>query len=288
MKRDTFLGRMTSGVIMTASLKTFADRLAAPRPDDSSMPILFVGHGNPMNALLDNDITRGWAAMAAGLRPRAILCISAHWETRGTRVTMAPRPQTIHDFYGFPAELHDVEYPAPGSPELGKDIIEQMNRTVMEDHEWGLDHGAWSVIMKMFPDADVPVLQLSLDRNLSLKAHYELASELSFLRKRGVLIVGSGNLIHNLRHANWNSDAPYEWAIEFDEQLKDLISSGNHDKLIRAEQISHAAALSIPTREHYLPLLYTLALKEEQENIMFFNESILMGSMGMRSIVISP
>lgn len=272
---------------MTTNLKSFADTLDS-LPDGSRMPVLFVGHGNPMNAIQENDITKGWKQMVKGLTPKAILCISAHWETFGTRVTMAPKPATIHDFGGFPPELFAIQYPAPGSPELGSEIIGGMKpTTVLEDHEWGLDHGAWSVIKHMFPKADIPVLQLSQDRKLPLKAHYDLAKQLDFLRDRGVLIVGSGNLVHNLRYAKWDSDIPYDWAIEFDEQVKQLILDGNHSELIKGDQINRAAALSIPTREHYLPLLYTLALKDKEEKVTFFNETILMGSMGMRSFVVS-
>jgi len=272
---------------MNMDIKSIAS-LSNQSMDQPKMLVLFVGHGNPMNAILENEITAGWKHMAEGLNPRAILCISAHWETAGTRVTMAPKPATIHDFGGFPPELFAVQYPAPGSPELGREIIEHMHpTTVLEDHEWGLDHGAWSVIMKMFPKADIPVIQLSLDRKQPLKAHYELAHELAFLRKQGVLIVGSGNLVHNLRQAKWDSDTPYDWAIEFDNQVKKLILDGNHAELIRGDQIGRAAALSIPTREHYLPLLYVLALKGQEEEITFFNETILMGSMGMRSFVVS-
>lgn len=272
---------------MTTNLKSFAHTLDS-LPDGSRMPVLFVGHGNPMNALADNDITHGWRQMAEGLHPKAILCISAHWETAGTRVTMAPKPATIHDFGGFPPELFAIQYPAPGLPELGNEIIGEMKpTTVLEDHEWGLDHGAWSVILHMFPNANIPVLQLSLDRKLPLKAHYELAKQLAFLRERGVLIVSSGNLVHNLRQAKWDSDVPYDWAIEFDEKVKQLILDGNHAELVRADQIGRAAALSIPTREHYLPLLYTLALQDKQEQVTFFNETILMGSMGMRSFMVT-
>jgi len=271
---------------MTTQLKTLADDLAH-LPDRLRMPALFVGHGNPMNAILENDITRGWNRMAEGLHPAAILCISAHWETAGTQVTMAPNPATIHDFYGFPNDLYKVEYPAPGSPELGREIIGTMGKTtVLEDHEWGLDHGAWSVIRHMFPKADIPVIQLSLNRRMDPREHFALASDLSFLRDKGVLVVGSGNIVHNLRQASWDSDLPYDWAIEFDEQVRKLILDGNHDELIRSERISRAAAYSIPTPEHYLPLLYVLALKDPSERVAFFNESILMGSIGMRSFAV--
>lgn len=272
---------------MSMHLKALASIPDQPT-DQPKMPVLFVGHGNPMNALLENDITAGWKQMTAGLKPTAVLCISAHWETGGTRVTMAPQPATIHDFGGFPPELFAVRYPAPGSPDLGHEIIEKMKPAiVLEDHQWGLDHGTWSVIKHMFPEATIPVLQLSLDRKRSLRDHYELAQELAFLRRRGVLIVGSGNLVHNIGRAKWDSDTPYDWATEFDEQVKDLILDGNHAELIGCAAKSRAAALSIPTREHYLPLLYALALQDKAEKITFFNESILMGSMSMRSFVVS-
>lgn len=268
---------------MTMNLKSLI-----PAPGQSRMPVLFVAHGNPMNAILDNDITTGWKRMAEGLNPRAILCISAHWQTVGSRITMAPKPATIHDFYGFPPELHAVRYPAPGSPPLGREIIAEMKTaTVLEDHERGLDHGAWTVIRHMFPNADIPVLQLSLDRMRSLREHIEFAGQLSFLREKGVLVVGSGNLVHNLRLADRESDTPYDWAVEFDEAAKQLILDGNIAELVRGDGLGRAAALSIPTREHYLPLLYTLALRKRNEQVSFFNETILMGSMGMRPFVIS-
>ena len=251
------------------------------------MPVFFVGHGNPMNAILENDITKGWRAMGKGLKPKAILCISAHWQTRGSRVTMAPKPQTIHDFGGFPKELFEVQYPAPGSPEMAQALIHSVHKTtVEEDHEWGLDHGTWSVLIKMFPEADVPVFQLSLDYNQNAKYHFELAQELSALRKKGVLIVGSGNIIHNLRMANWQSDTPYDWALDFDLKTKELIESGNYSDLVNYTDLGKEARLSIPTDEHYLPMIYALALKEKDETLTFFNESILMGSISMRSFVI--
>lgn len=262
--------------------------LGTSSPGEKNMPVLFVGHGNPMNALYENEITNGWKKMVEGLEPAAILCISAHWETRGTFVTMAPQPRTIHDFGGFPQALFDVQYPAPGSPKLGKELIDNVHKvSVQEDHAWGLDHGTWSVIIKMFPEADVPVLQLSMDYKLSPADHYALAQELAFLRKKGVLIVGSGNIVHNLRLAKWKSDIPDPWAVQFDNTAKELILNRDHSSLIKADQISQEAKLSIPTREHYLPMLYALALQEEKEEVTFFNEEIKMGTMGMRSFVIS-
>ncbi len=252
------------------------------------MPVLFVGHGNPMNAITENEFTEGWRRMAQHLEPRAILCISAHWETRGTRVTMTPKPRTIHDFGGFPRELYEVSYPAPGAPELASSVIQTVKiRSVQEDHDWGLDHGTWSVLVKMFPGANLPVFQLSLDYGMDLNAHYELAKELSFLRRKGVLIIGSGNIVHNLRMARWDSNEPYDWAVSFDEQVKSFIRERNHQALINGERINREAGLSVPTREHYLPLLYALAQQEENEKVTFFNEQLDMGSISMRSLLIS-
>ncbi len=287
MKRNKFIKLVATTPIMAMGIKGLAS-IGNDFHSEQKMPVLFVGHGNPMNALMDNSFTRGWKEMAMGLQPTAIVCISAHWETIGTKVTMAPKPETIHDFGGFPQELFQVQYPAPGSPEFGSQIIKHVkSTTVLEDHEWGLDHGTWSVVMKMFENADVPVIQLSLDRKMSLKQHYDLAKELSFLRRKGVLIVGSGNIIHNLYKANWHSDEPYQWAMEFDEKVKDLIVRKDHHTLLKGNLINTEAGLAIPTLEHYLPLIYTLGLQENNEEIQFFNEEINMGSIGMRSFVIS-
>ncbi len=252
------------------------------------MPVLFVGHGNPMNALYENDITKGWRNMAGDLQPRAILCISAHWETRGTYVTMAPNPRTIHDFGGFPKALFDVQYPAPGAPEVAREVIDVVtSRSVEEDHEWGLDHGTWSVLIKMFPEADVPVFQMSLDHYIGPREHFELGEQLSKLRRRGVLIVGSGNIVHNLGMAKWDSNEPYDWAVSFDQKVKEKIEGGDLKSLADIGRMGREAQLSIPTAEHYLPMMYTLGLKDEQDEVRFFNEQIDMGSMSMRSFVIS-
>lgn len=268
------------------TLKTLS-KMSQEWPSSEKMPALFVGHGNPMNAILENDITQGWRKMTEGLQPRAILCISAHWQTRGTLVTMSKKPKTIHDFYGFPQALFDIEYPAPGAPDVASELISSVKGlTVEEDHDWGLDHGTWSVLIKMFPKADVPVFQLSLDHRMSPKAHYELATELSILRNKGVLIVGSGNIIHNLGKANWHSDTPYDWAIAFDQTTKDLISEGRHDELMDYNKFGTNAKLSIPTNEHYLPMLYTLGVQHKSDEIRFFNETIEMGSISMRSFVV--
>lgn len=287
MNRRIFLQQTGAAMAMGATLKTFA-AMTKNTQSGERLPVLFVGHGTPMNAIEENEITRGWQRMVQGLTPSAILCISAHWETAGTRVTAAPAPKTIHDFYGFPPELYAVNYPAPGSPALAGEIRRDVQAvTVQEDHEWGLDHGAWSVIRHMFPAANIPVLQLSLDRGLSPRGHAELAASLSFLRRRGVLIVGSGNLVHNIRAASWDMEQAYDWAAEFDEQARRLIISNDLSELARSDRLSRAAALSIPTPEHWLPLLYAVGLRESDERVAFFNEVIQMGSMSMRSFVIS-
>lgn len=286
MKRSKFLKLIGTTPMIGMTLKTWSKSLEEWK-EGEKMPAFFVGHGNPMNAILENDITRGWREMGKGLKPKAILCISAHWQTRGTLVTMTPKPRTIHDFGGFPKELFNVEYPALGAPDMAATLIQEVKKTtVEEDHEWGLDHGTWSVLIKMFPEADVPVFQLSLDYKQGPAYHFELAKELGALREKGVLIVGSGNIIHNLPKARWDSDEPYDWALSFDQKTKELIENNNYLELINYSKMGKEAILSIPTNEHYLPMLYTLALRNEEEKLAFFNESILMGSMAMRSFVI--
>jgi 4,5-DOPA dioxygenase extradiol len=251
----------------------------------SKMPVLFVGHGSPMNAIEDNEFSRAWAETAQTLpRPRAILCISAHWETEGTWVTGMERPETIHDFGGFPRALFEMQYPAPGSPEVARLVQETVKGAAVRlDRSWGLDHGAWSVLSRMFPRADIPVVQLSLDRGQHPEFHYALGSELRALRTQGILIVGSGNIVHNLRLVSWQDNA-YDWAVEFDETVRQLIVAGNHEPLIHYENLGKAARLSIPTNEHYLPLLYALGLQDEQDQVRFFADRVTLGSMSMRSV----
>jgi 4,5-DOPA dioxygenase extradiol len=254
----------------------------------NTMPALFVGHGSPMNAIEETVFAAAWRELAASLpRPRAILCISAHWETEGTFVTAMARPKTIHDFYGFPDELYRTEYPAPGSPELAGRVRELVRSTAVrldDGYSWGLDHGAWSVLRRMYPDADIPVVQLSLDRTQHPRFHYDLAAELAPLRREGVLVVGSGNLVHNLRLLDWGATAPYPWAAEFDSLATQLILAGEHDRLAAYPALGEAARLAIPTNEHYLPLLYTLALQQPGEAASFFAEGLVYGSISMRSL----
>jgi 4,5-DOPA dioxygenase extradiol len=252
---------------------------------DVRLPALFVGHGSPTNAIEDNEFSRSWAEAGSALpRPQAILCVSAHWETQGTYVTAMRKPKTIHDFAGFPQALFEMQYPAPGSPALARLACATIHETkVRLDQEWGLDHGAWSVLSRMFPAADIPVVQLSLDRGREPEAHYELARDLRALRKRGVLILGSGNLVHNLGRLVWQ-DTAYDWALEFDERVKRLIASGDHDAIIQYQRLGQAARLAVPTNEHFLPLLYILALQERNEAIRFFTEKVTLGTISMRSV----
>lgn len=249
------------------------------------MPVLFVGHGSPMNAIEDNEFSRGWVEAARALpRPKAILCISAHWETRGLGVTAMERPRTIHDFGGFPPELYAKQYPAPGSPWLAQRVGEVVQAApVMPDQRWGLDHGTWSVLCRMYPAADIPVVQLSLDRSQGPDFHFQLGCELQALRDEGVLILGSGNVVHNLRLVVWKGQ-PYDWAVEFDAQVRQWIVDGENDPLIHYEAQGRAAALSINSAEHYLPLLYVLGARSAGEPVSFFNEKLEAGSLSMRCI----
>lgn len=238
-----------------------------------------------MNALEDNPFSRAWIDIGRSLpRPSAILCISAHWETSGSRVTAMPQPRTIYDFYGFPRELYAVSYPAPGSAALAGLVQQFLAPVKIElDQEWGLDHGAWSVLRRMFPQVGIPVVQLSLDIHLTPAEHYALARGLAALRRRGVLILGSGNMVHNLRMAVFE-DRAYDWAVQFDETLRGLILSGDHDALMHYENLGTPARLSIPTNEHYLPLLYVLAQQQPEEKVSFFAEGVTLGSISMRGV----
>ena len=262
-------------------------RAVADLPSTPPMPVLFLGHGSPMNAIEDNEFSRGWQGIGKDLpRPHAILCISAHWETRGTFVTGMEKPRTIHDFGGFPQALFDVQYPAPGSPVLAEQTQQAVTSThIGIDHQWGLDHGAWSVIIHLFPKADVPVVQLSLDRSLSPQQHYELARELAVLRRKGVLIIGSGNMVHNLGVIDWrNPEGGYDWAIEANSRMKELIMNEGHAQLADYTRQGKVFQLSIPTPEHYLPLLYVLGLKDRKESVCLFNDRTVMGSIAMTSV----
>ena len=254
------------------------------------MPVLFIGHGSPMNGIEDNAFSMRWKEMAKQIPvPTAVLVASAHWFTRGTKITAMDFPKTIHDFGGFPEALYQVQYPAPGHPALAKDVADMVSTTGIElNHDWGLDHGTWTIIRHMYPQADIPVLQLSIDYTKDGQFHYALAREIQSLRKKGVLIIGSGNMVHNLRMVDWAKlNEPgygYDWALEMNHRFKTLISEGLHDQLIRFNQLGDAARLAIPTPEHYLPLLYALGASYANEPVEFFNDQAMGGSLTMTSV----
>ena len=255
------------------------------------MPALFIGHGSPMNAIEDNEFSREWARLGRRLpKPRAILCISAHWETRGIYVSAARQPETIHDFHGFPKPLFDVRYPAPGSPALAQRVAELLgvapgSQRVHLDPLRGLDHGAWSVLRVMYPQADIPVVQFSLDSARPGAWHYALGQRLAALRDEGVLIVGSGDIIHNLRLFSFHEQAAPDWALRFHLLSKRLIENGDHQALADYPGLGGDAHYAIPTPEHYLPLLYILAVQRSGEQAVFFND-VVMSSLSMTSFVI--
>jgi len=257
---------------------------------DHKMPALFLGHGSPMNVIENNLFTKSWEILGKSLpRPKSILSISAHWETRGTYVTAMESPPTLHDFGNFPQALFDFQYPAKGEPNLAKKIQSLVKKTAVGlDTQWGLDHGTWALLAKLYPDADIPVVQMSLDRTLTPLEHYEIGKELRPLRNEGVLILGSGNLVHNLNHLNYSqSEKSADWAIEFDEAIKELLLQGDHQSILEFETLGEIAKLSVPTPEHFLPLIYIIALQEKNEKIIFPVEGMTLGSISMRSVLIS-
>ena len=294
MKRGTFIKNLAvlplSGIAMkfqelNKTIRRFGNT--------EKMPVLFLGHGSPMNAIEENEFVAGFRKVEKEIeKPKAILCISAHWETRGTFVTAMEQPRTIHDFGGFPKELFEVQYPAPGSPDLAKETKNLITKTEVElDDKWGLDHGAWSVIKHMYPNADVPVIQMSLDYTKAPQYHFDLAKELAVLRRKGVLIVGSGNMVHNLGKVAWNRlnevDFAYDWAMEASNTMKELITKEDFQPLIDYSAQGSAFNLAIPTPEHYLPMLYALALKDDKDEIQIFNDKAVAGSLTMTSLKLS-
>jgi len=254
------------------------------------MPAIFFGHGNPINTLLDNDFTRGWSAVGSALpRPRAVLSVSAHWYIDSTSATAMPRPRTIHDFGGFPQELYEIRYPAPGAPDLAVRLQKLLAPLpVGLDEEWGLDHGTWTVLRHVFPDAGIPVIQLSIDRTMPAAYHFEIGKRLSELRDEGVLIVGSGNLVHNLRLYSWDQPGikPFDWVVTFEKKARELLISGDYEALLDYKNMGPDARLSIPTPDHYLPLLYVIAMRREGEKVSFPVEGFDGGSMSMLAVQI--
>jgi 4,5-DOPA dioxygenase extradiol len=265
------------------------NKITEPIGIKEKMPVLFLGHGSPMNAIEENEFVEGWRSIGKTLpKPSAVLCISAHWETSGTYVTAMEKPKTIHDFGGFPDKLYKVQYPAHGSPDLAM----QIKRLVTDiqvgmDEKWGLDHGCWSVLKHLYPDADIPVVQMSMDYNMSALQHYDLAKELGSFRNKGILIIGSGNMVHNLGMVAWNKlddTYGYDWAIEAGEKMKRYIKSGDHKQLINYKSQGRAFDLAIPTPDHYLPLLYALALQDKNDTVTIFNDKPVGGSLSMTSL----
>lgn len=274
------------------SLSDFKKFTTNLKKQDNLMPVLFIGHGSPMNGIEHNQFSESWAKLAKEIpTPKAILVVSAHWLSRGTKITAMDFPETIHDFGGFPKELFEVQYPAPGNPELAKETASIIKSAEVElAHDWGLDHGAWTVIRNMYPDAKIPVLQLSIDYTKGPQFHYDLAKELSSLRSKGVLIMGSGNMVHNLRMVSFDkidTEFGFDWAIEMNEVFKKYISNRNHNALINYENLGSAAKLAVPTPDHYYPLLYSLGLQGKNEEAFIFNDKLMAGSLTMTSLVIN-
>jgi 4,5-DOPA dioxygenase extradiol len=290
MTRKHFLSTVTAlplGAI-AMNLKEFAHIVDDHKPTER-MPVLFIGHGSPMNALWDNSFTQGLAKIGAGIeKPNAILVISAHWLTRGTYVASNPKPATIHDFGGFPKELFDMQYPAAGAPELAKELASKIPNAHVDD-EWGLDHGAWTVLKHMYPNAEIPVFQMSIDYSKPESYHLDLANHLNYLRSKGVLILGSGNIVHNLRLLNWQNrnSGPFDWALEFDTKVKGLLDKGDFQALSQYRSWGKFADLAVPTNDHYLPMMYTLGASQKNEEVKHLFEGFEMGSISQRCFVVT-
>lgn len=289
MKRKTFVKGML-GFAALGGLTSVVSLSKLLEEKDYTYPVFFIGHGSPMNGIEDNRFSQQWKAEVADLpKPELVLVISAHWLTRGTYVTAMDHPQTIHDFGGFPQALFDVQYPAPGNPSAAEEIKQMVQATTVGlDHDWGLDHGTWTIVRHMYPDADIPVLQLSIDFYKPAAYHYALAQELKALRKKGVLIMGSGNMVHNLGLIAWNklneTNFGFDWAIEAHELFNKHILDRNHDALINYQNLGKSVQLAIPTPDHYYPLIYSLGLTETKDEIKLFNNELVAGSLNMTSV----
>jgi 4,5-DOPA dioxygenase extradiol len=276
--------------IAFASLVSIKPLFENQNLDGKLFPTLFVGHGSPMNAIEQNEFSEKWKKIASDFEtPKAIICISAHWLTRGTFVTAMEMPKTIHDFGGFPKALFDVEYPAPGSLDVAHWTMESLkSANVLEDHEWGLDHGTWSILRNMYPEATIPVIQLSIDYNKPLSYHFQLAQELKALRKKGILIIGSGNMVHNLGMVAWDKlNSPgfgFDWTLEIDTVFKQKIESRDYQSLINWSSLHNQISLAIPTLDHYIPLIYSVGLSDKEDEISFFNDKAVAGSLTMTSV----
>lgn len=249
---------------------------------DKKMPVLFVGHGSPMNAIEDNEYVRTWKEIAKKIpKPEAILCISAHWVTSGTRINDQENPKIVYDMYGFPQELYNVKYDANGSNRLAHETISYINRAVKIDNSWGIDHGVWSVLCNMYPEADIPIYQLSIDDNISAETHFDIGKDIGILREKGVLIIGSGNVVHNLSKVKWTMEEGYPWALEFDNFIMENIKNKNYENVVHYEKAGNSSKLAFVTTEHFYPLLYVLGAVGENDKLSIFNNSCTMGSLSM-------
>jgi 4,5-DOPA dioxygenase extradiol len=291
--RSDFILGITGVSFGMNTLKDLSNLKNSLPTQGAKMPVLFIGHGSPMNGIEDTQFSAQWKKLGKEIpQPNAVLCVSAHWLTHGTYVTAMSRPKTIHDFGGFPQELFQVQYPAPGSPSIAKETAALIHQTnVGLDHDWGLDHGCWTVVKHMYPEANIPVLQLSIDYNQPANYHYSLSKELQGLRKKGVLIIGSGNMVHNLRMIAWDKfDVPefgFDWAQEMNDTFKKLILSKEHKPLLDYQSLGKAALLAVPSPDHYYPLIYSLALQDDKDEVEFFNDRLVAGSLTMTSVKIS-
>jgi 4,5-DOPA dioxygenase extradiol len=291
MNRKHFIKTILGGATM-ATLHPFYNWSKDLKESATKQPVLFIGHGSPMNGIEDNEFSRTWTKFGAEIpKPKAVLVVSAHWLTKGTQITAMEIPKTIHDFGGFPKALFEVQYPAKGSPELAKETANLLQSThIGLDHDWGLDHGTWTVVRHMYPNADIPILQLSIDYSKPPQYHFDLAKQLKALRNKGVLIIGSGNMVHNLGMVAWDKlqepEFGFDWAIEMNAIFKEKIRNRDYTSLIDYKKLNAAAQLAIPTPDHYYPLLYSLALQDDQDEVNFFNDKAVGGSLTMTSVKI--
>lgn len=254
----------------------------------AKMPMMFVGHGSPMNAVEDNRYTRSWKEMAKKIpKPEAIVSISAHWYTNGTKIMNERSPKTIYDMYGFPKELYEIVYNAPGAPKLAEHAKNLISKQSEFDHSWGIDHGTWSVLVHTYPEKDIPVFQISIDASASPEDHYQVGRNLKSLREQGVLLFGTGNIVHNLRRVDWGmKDEGFDWAYEFDDYIKESIESGNHDNVINYLSLGEAAKSAVPTPDHFNPILYILGASDEKDKISIYNNNCMMGALSMTSYLL--
>jgi len=288
VKRGDFIKNITLGTLGMVTIKTWANEIEKLTETGLKMPAIFIGHGSPMNAIEQNDFTQTLQNLGQSLiKPKAILCISAHWTTKGTFVDISPNPKMIYDLYGFPKELYQVKYPVKGAPAIADKISKLISHTTIEKStDWGLDHGTWSVLKHIYPKADIPTFQLSIDYNKPMQYHYDLAKQLKEFRKKGVLIVGSGNITHNLNIVDFHNinAKPRDWTLEFDTKVKNFIDDRDHQAIIDYHKIGSSAKLAVPEPSHYIPLIYTLALQDDKGEIDYFYDKFHYGTLSMRCV----